>query len=223
MIEKLPPSWQQALAAEFEKPYFRQLIEFLRVERQQHVVYPPEDDVFTSLWLTPIERVKVVIVGQDPYHGEGQAHGLSFSVAPGVKPPPSLVNILRELNDDLGCPIPNHGCLAQWAQRGVLLLNASLTVRAHEPNSHKDIGWELFTDAILRTLNDRSRPMVFLLWGKFAQKKGQLISAERHRVITGAHPSPLSAKKFLGSRPFSAVNRALQELGDEPIQWELAS
>ena len=184
-------------------------------------MFPPEDDVFSALRLTPFDEVKVVLLGQDPYHDDGQAHGLCFSVRPGVKAPPSLVNIFKELHSDLGCVIPNNGCLTPWAKQGVLLLNAVLTVRAHQANSHKNQGWEQFTDAVIRAVNDRPQPVVFLLWGNYAQKKGILVDANRHRVIKGAHPSPLSASKFFGSKPFSAVNRALVELGNAPIDWQL--
>ncbi len=219
--EDLPQSWLDVLADEFEKPYFRQLQAFVAEERRNHQVFPPEPDVFNSLRFTPFDQTRVLLLGQDPYHDDGQAHGLCFSVRPGVKSPPSLVNIFKELHTDLGCRVPNHGCLTTWAERGVLLLNAVLTVRAHEPNSHKDKGWETFTDAIVRALNDRPKPVVFVLWGNYAQKKGRHIDSSRHPVIAGAHPSPLSAKKFLGSRPFSAVNEALERLGEPPIDWQL--
>ncbi len=217
----LPPSWQKVLADELTKPYFKQLAEFVDGERQAHKVFPPAEDVFSALKLTPYDKVKVMILGQDPYHGDGQAHGLCFSVRPGVRPPPSLGNIFRERRDDLGGKVPNNGDLVPWAKQGVLLLNAVLTVRAHSPNSHKDQGWEKFTDAVIRALNDRPEPVVFVLWGAYAQKKGRLIDTEKHRVIVGAHPSPLSAKKFFGSRPFSAVNAALKEFGAEEIDWQL--
>jgi uracil-DNA glycosylase len=163
----------------------------------------------------------VLLLGQDPYHDEGQAHGLCFSVKPGVKPPPSLMNVFKELHRDLGCTIPNNGYLVPWAEQGVMLLNAVLTVRAHKPTSHKDKGWETFTDAVIRALNERERPIVFLLWGAYAQKKIKLIDTERHRIVTAAHPSPLSFKKFLGSKCFSAVNQALEDLDETPIDWQL--
>jgi uracil-DNA glycosylase len=217
----LPEGWRSVLAGEFEKPYFRQLQQFVAEERRSHQVFPPEADVFNALRLTPYERTRVLLLGQDPYHDDRQAHGLCFSVRQGVKPPPSLVNIFKELQTDLGCRVPNHGCLTAWAERGVLLLNAVLTVRAHEPNSHKDKGWETFTDAVIRALDARPEPVVFVLWGNYAQKKGRLIDSRRHPVIAGAHPSPLSAKKFFGSRPFSAVNDALKRLGEPPIDWQL--
>jgi uracil-DNA glycosylase len=219
--ERLPADWQEALAGEFGKPYFKKLGQFVAAERRDHSVFPPEEDMFSAFRLTPFERVKVVLLGQDPYHDDGQAHGLAFSVRPGVKPPPSLVNIFKELREDVGCFVPDNGCLVPWAKQGVLLLNAVLTVRAHQPASHKERGWEEFTDAVIRALGARPEPVVFLLWGAYAQKKGQLIDAGRHRVLTAAHPSPLSAKKFFGSRPFSKANQALQELGQAPIEWQL--
>lgn len=221
MRVQLPADWKAVLADELKKPYFQELKEFVTEERAKHKVFPPESDVFNAFTLTPYERVKVLLLGQDPYHDDGQAHGLSFSVRPGVKPPPSLVNIFKELHNDLGCKIPNNGYLTPWAEQGVMLLNAVLTVRAHKANSHKDHGWETFTDAVIRALNARRRPVVFLLWGAYAQKKIKLIDTERHRIVTAAHPSPLSAKKFFGSKPFSAVNRALKELGEPPIDWQL--
>jgi uracil-DNA glycosylase len=217
----LPADWRTVLAGELKQPYFRQLKAFVDKEREEHTVYPPEADVFNAFRYTPYEQVKVLLLGQDPYHGPGQAHGLAFSVRPGVKPPPSLVNMLKELHNELGCRIPNNGYLVPWAERGVMLLNAVLTVRAGEPNSHKDKGWERFTDAVIGALNGRPRPVVFALWGAYAQKKQKLIDAPPHRIATAAHPSPLSAKKFLGSRPFSAINRALEELGETPVDWQL--
>ena len=221
MKKDLPASWQTALAPEFEKPYFHELEKFVDGERKKHQVFPPEDDVFNAFKAAPFDKVKVVLLGQDPYHDDGQAHGMCFSVRPGVKPPPSLVNMFKELKDDLGCKVPNNGYLEPWAKQGVLLLNAVLTVRAHEPNSHKDKGWEKVTDAAIKALNDRADPVVFLLWGAYAQKKGKLIDTKKHRVITGAHPSPLSMKKFMGSKPYSAVNKALRDLGKEPVDWQI--
>ena len=216
----LPPSWQARVGAELEKPYFRELREFVDQERAQHEVYPPEDEVFSALELTPYERVKVLVLGQDPYHGPGQAHGLAFSVRPGVTPPPSLRNMLRELKDELGCPVPDNGYLGPWAKQGVLLLNAVLTVRAGEPNSHKGKGWEKFTDAAIRAVNARPDRVVFVLWGGYAAKKAALIDGGRHAVIQSAHPSPLSAKRgFFGSRPFSKVNRELEQAGQAKIEW----
>ena len=220
-VQRIPADWREVLADEFRQPYFKALEEFVAEERAHSTVYPPEEDVFNALRYTPYENVKVFLLGQDPYHGEGQAHGLAFSVRPGVRPPPSLVNILREVHDDLGCRIPNNGYLVPWAEQGVLLLNAVLTVRAHQPNSHKNKGWENFTDAVLRAVGHKADPVVFLLWGAYAQKKVKLIDTERHVILKAAHPSPLSARKFLGSRPFSAANRALEENGRKPIDWQL--
>lgn len=220
MLVDLPPSWQAVLADELEQPYFAQLAAFVDQERATHTVYPPEQDVFNALKLTPYESVRVLIVGQDPYHGPGQAHGLAFSVRPGVTPPPSLRNIFRELRDDLGCPIPKHGYLAPWAEQGVLLLNTVLTVRAGEPNSHRGKGWERFTDAIIRRVGAREQPVVFVLWGAPAQKKRSLIDDGRHVIVQSAHPSPLSAKNgFFGSRPFSKINAALESWAQPPIDW----
>ncbi len=221
MKKDLPSGWQAVLAPEFEKPYFKDLEKFVDGERKKHQVFPPEDDVFNALKAAPFDKVKLVIIGQDPYHDDGQAHGMCFSVRPGVKPPPSLVNMFKELKDDLGCKIPNNGYLEPWAKQGVLLLNAVLTVRAHEANSHKDKGWEKFTDAVINALNEHHDAIVFLLWGAYAQKKGKLIDTKKHRVISGAHPSPLSVKKFMGSKPYSAVNKALRELGKGEIDWQI--
>jgi uracil-DNA glycosylase len=218
---QLPDGWKTVLSGELKKPYFQSLKQFVDAERSAHTVFPPEGDVFNAFKLTPFEKVKVLLLGQDPYHDDGQAHGLCFSVKPGVKRPPSLVNIFKELHNDLGCKIPNNGYLVPWAEQGVMLLNAVLTVRAHQANSHKDRGWETFTDAVIRALNDRPQPLVFLLWGAYAQKKNKLIDTNRHRIVTAAHPSPLSAKKFFGSKPFSAVNKALEELGETAIDWQL--
>ena len=221
MQPHLPPSWQAVLADEFKKPYFKELQSFVAAERKNHTVYPPEEDVFNAFKYTPYDEAKVLLLGQDPYHGEGQAHGLCFSVRPGVRPPPSLMNMFKELHHDLGCKVPNNGCLIPWAKQGVMLLNAVLTVRAHEANSHKDKGWETFTDAVIRALAARPDPMVFLLWGAYAQKKKKLIDAGRDVVLTAAHPSPLSAAKFFGSKPFSAADRALEAMGKEAIDWEI--
>jgi uracil-DNA glycosylase len=219
--QQLPADWRAVLKDEFAQPSFTDLQQLLEEERAQHTIYPPEADVFNAFKATPFERVKVLLLGQDPYHGPGQAHGMCFSVRPGVRPPPSLVNMFKELHDDLGCTVPNHGFLEAWAQRGVMLLNAVLTVRASEPNSHKDHGWEKFTDAVIKALNARATPVVFLLWGAYAQKKAKLVTQDRHRIVKAAHPSPLSAAKFFGSKPYSAVNRALVELGEEPIDWQI--
>ncbi len=220
---KLHESWKEALADEFQAPYFRDLKAFLLQERQEgHTFYPPGPLIFNALDSTPFERVKVVILGQDPYHGPGQAHGLSFSVPPGVQPPPSLVNIFKELRADLGLQVPTHGNLAPWARQGVLLLNATLTVRAHQAASHQNRGWERFTDAVIRALNERREGLVFVLWGRSAREKGKLVNRSRHHVLEAAHPSPLSAHNgFFGCRHFSAINRLLAERGHAPIDWTL--
>jgi len=218
----LPRSWQPIVGEELEKPYFLKLREFLSTEYAHHNVFPPADKVFSALELTPYDKVNVLIVGQDPYHDEGQAHGLAFAVQPGVRPPPSLVNILKELRDDLGCCIPNNGHLVPWAQQGVLLLNTVLTVRAHSPNSHKGQGWEDFSDAVIRKVAQEPDRVVFVLWGGNAQKKRELIQESGHVVIESAHPSPLSAKNgFFGSRPFSKINEALRAGGKLQIDWQL--
>ena len=219
--DQLPESWREALADESSKPYFGALREFLAGERAEHQVFPPEADVFNAFRLAPFEKVKVLLLGQDPYHDDGQAHGLCFSVRPGVRKPPSLANMLKELNADLGCKVPKSGDLAPWAEQGILMLNAVLTVRAHQANSHKDMGWEKFTDAVIRALGDRPEPVVYVLWGAYAQKKGKLIDPERNPIIASAHPSPLSASKFFGSRPYSKVNAALEAMGRTPIDWQL--
>ncbi len=214
-------SWKQRLSGEFAQPYFKELSNFVRTERSQRVVFPEAADVFNAYRETAFEDVKVVILGQDPYHGAGQAHGLSFSVLPGVKSPPSLQNIFKELKSDLDIPIPKTGYLLPWAQQGVFLLNATLTVRAHEAGSHQGKGWEIFTDATLKLLNDRPDPIVFVLWGRYARAKRDLIDIWHH-VIESAHPSPMSAHNgFFGSRPFSKVNAALEERGIQPIDWSL--
>lgn len=218
---KLPPGWAAALAPEFAKPYWSELQQFVTEQRAQHEVFPPADEVFSAFELTDLPDVRVLILGQDPYHDNGQAHGLSFSVKPGVSTPPSLANMYKELKADLGCKIPNNGYLVPWAKQGVMMLNAVLTVQAHTPNSHKDRGWETFTDAVIRTLSAREKPMVFVLWGAYAKKKKKLIDAAKHTVIEGAHPSPLSVKLFMGSRPFSQVNTALEGFGDRPIDWQI--
>lgn len=221
MRELIPASWAPVLAAETEQPYFADLEAFLKTERAEHQVFPPEDEVFAALAATPYQDVKVVLIGQDPYHDDGQAHGMCFSVRPGVRIPPSLRNMYKELETDLGIPPVKHGYLQAWADQGVLLLNTVLTVRAHEPASHKDRGWEKFTDAVIKDVSAREKPVVFVLWGAHAKKKAKLIDSTRHAIVEGAHPSPLSAKKFFGSKPFSAVNEALEKFGQEPIDWQL--
>ena len=214
--------WNPLLRGEFDEPYWRELQEFVRDERSRGTVYPPADRVFAALRLTPYADVRVVILGQDPYHGPGQAHGLCFSVPHGVPTPPSLVNIFKELRNDLGITAPAHGCLEAWARQGVLLLNATLTVRAGAAGSHQGKGWETFTDAVLRVVNDKPSPVVFVLWGAFARRKKSLIDTSRHHVVESAHPSPLSAHNgFFGSRPFSQVNSFLAAAGATPVNWEL--
>ncbi len=221
-IPPRPDGWEAVLADEVSKPYFAELARFVAEERRQHDVFPPADEVFSALALTPYDDVRVLLLGQDPYHDDGQAHGLCFSVRPGVKPPPSLVNMYKELQTDVGFRIPNNGFLEPWARQGMLMLNAVLTVRAHTPNSHKDKGWETFTDAVLRKVNEKRAPVVFVLWGGYAQKKAKLIDASRHTVIQSAHPSPLSARNgFFGSRPFSKINEALGRAGKPAIDWQL--
>jgi uracil-DNA glycosylase len=221
MLGTLPESWQQALGEETGKPYFKELAEFVEQERERGPVYPPRDEVFAALHATPYDKVKVLILGQDPYHGEGQGHGLCFSVRPGVRTPPSLRNIYKEMRDELGHPVPNNGFLMPWAEQGVLLLNAVLTVRSGEANSHKGKGWETFTDAVIRAVADRADPAVFVLWGNYAKKKLPLIDGGRHTVVQGAHPSPLSAKKFFGSRPFSQIDAAIASQGHAAIDWRI--
>lgn len=220
-IDLLPESWRAVLGEELQKPYVKELADFVEEERAKGPVYPPREQVFAALDATPYEKVKVLVLGQDPYHGEGQGHGLCFSVQPGVKTPPSLRNIYKEMQQELGLPIPDNGYLMPWAEQGVLLLNAVLTVRGGEANSHKNKGWEKITDAVIRAVADRPDPAVFVLWGNYAQKKLPLIDEERHTVVKGAHPSPLSAKKFFGSRPFTQINEAVAAQGHQPIDWRI--
>lgn len=216
--------WAPLLEPEFSKPYYLKLRQFLIEEYKTNIVYPSMYDLFSALHLTPFSKTKVVILGQDPYHGPGQAHGLSFSVKPETEIPPSLRNIYKELKTDLGCYMPNNGYLVKWAEQGVLLLNTVLTVRQNQPNSHKDKGWEIFTDKVITSLNDRQQPMVFLLWGSHAQKKQQLISSGQHYIIQSPHPSPLSASRgFFGSRPFSRTNQFLTSIGSAEIDWQIES
>ena len=214
--------WLPALEPEFRKPYYKDLYEFIKQEYQTKQIFPPADDVFNAFRYTPLKRVKVVILGQDPYHDVGQAHGLCFSVRPGTQIPRSLVNIYKELQDDLGCKIPNNGYLEKWAKQGVLLLNTVLTVQAHMANSHQGKGWENFTDAAIRVLNEQEKPIVFMLWGRPAQTKKALLNNPEHLILEAAHPSPLSASKgFFGCRHFSKANLFLEENGVAPIDWQI--
>lgn len=225
MSVSIEESWLKVLNEEFEKPYMKSLKAFLLDEKQKgHTVYPKGADIFNALNHTPFDKVKVVILGQDPYHGTGQAHGLSFSVQKGVTVPPSLKNIYKELASDIpGFSVPNHGNLTQWADEGVLLLNATLTVRAHEAGSHQNRGWETFTDKIISELSDKRSGLVFLLWGRYAQNKAALIDQQKHTIIAAAHPSPFSAYNgFLGSGPFSKANSKLIEQGQSPVNWQIS-
>ncbi len=215
---QIPESWRAVLEPEFSDPYLAALERFLKAERHEVLVFPPESEVFSALELTPFDKVRVLIVGQDPYHNDDQAHGLAFSVRRGIKVPPSLVNIYKELETDLGVPRAKHGHLEAWARQGVLLLNTVLTVRAHEAASHKGKGWEVLTNAIIQAVNAKPEPVVFVLWGSHAQQKIHLIDTSKHTVLQSAHPSPLSARNgFFGSKPFSKINAVLQT----PIDWSL--
>ena len=218
----LKNDWSLYLEEQFQKPYYQKLRNFLIEEYKTQTIYPNMYNIFNALHYTSYANTKAVIIGQDPYHGPNQAHGLSFSVLPGVEPPPSLKNIFKELKNDLGCPIPQSGSLEKWAEQGVLLLNSVLTVRAGQPNSHRGKGWEIFTDQVIKTLNERETPVIFLLWGKNAQEKQRLITNSRHYKILAPHPSPLSAHRgFFGSKPFSKTNRYLREIGLGEIDWRL--
>lgn len=218
---RIHPSWEQKLRAEFEAPYFAELREFLREEKQKHKIYPPGHEIFAAFDETPFDQVKVVIIGQDPYHRPNQAHGLSFSVNRGISKPPSLSNIFKELHSDLGCPIPATGNLLHWARQGVLLLNAILTVREGQPGSHQQKGWERFTDSVIRLLSREKKGLVFLLWGRYAHGKEELIDSDRHFILKAAHPSPLARGAFFGCRHFSKANQLLVHQGIQPIQWEI--
>ncbi len=221
-ISFMKTDWNPLLKQEFGKPYWKELQQYVYEERKQFKVFPENEEVFTAFHLTSFSDVKVLILGQDPYHGDGQAHGLSFSVKEGIAVPPSLRNIYKELKSDLGIDIPNHGNLGAWALQGVLLLNATLTVRAHQAGSHQGKGWETFTDQVIRQVNRKKEKTVFILWGAFARKKKDLIDLSQHHVIESSHPSPLSAHRgFFGSRPFSEANRVLMGAGREPVNWEL--
>ena len=222
MLPALPASWRPLLRDELGKPYFRGLGRFVEKEQKAYTVYPPTKDIFAALKLTPFKNVGVLLLGQDPYPGKGQAHGLCFSVRPGIEPPASLRNIYRELQADVGFRIPNNGYLAPWATQGILMLNAVLTVRAGEPNSHQGKGWEIFTDAIISRVSAKEDSVVFVLWGAYARKKIKLIDTTRHTIVESAHPSPLSARNgFFGSRPFSAINKALRAAGKPEIDWQI--
>ena len=214
--------WLEPLSVEFKKPYYKELYKKVKQEYETKRVFPEADDIFNAFQFTPLSKVKVVILGQDPYHNYGQAHGLCFSVKPDVDVPPSLVNIYQELHDDLGCDIPNNGYLKKWADQGVMLLNTVLTVRAHAANSHQGIGWETFTDAAIKILNEQERPMVFLLWGRPAQNKKSMLTNPKHLILEAPHPSPLSAfRGFFGSRHVSKTNEYLKANGLEPIDWQI--
>lgn len=220
---QIESSWQDALAEEFSKPYFEQIVSFLKAEKAAgKTIYPKGTDIFNAFNYTPFDTVKVVIIGQDPYHNPNQANGLCFSVSEGVPPPPSLVNIYKEIKDDLGLPVPATGDLSKWARQGVMLLNATLTVEAHKPNSHSDIGWQLFTDAVIRKIAEEKKHVVFLLWGKFAQGKAALINTEHHLILKAAHPSPFSAYNgFFGCKHFSKANEFLHANKLQTIDWAL--
>jgi len=224
MEVKIETSWKEVLKYEFAKPYFQQIVQHVKTEKSQgKTIYPPGRFIFNAFDSTPVDKTKVVILGQDPYHGHGQAHGLCFSVQNGIAPPPSLINIFKELQDDIGINIPRHGNLSHWAQQGVFLLNASLTVRAGEPMSHSKIGWANFTDTVIKTISIKKEHVVFLLWGKFAQEKKILIDESKHFVLKAAHPSPLSAHAgFFGCKHFSKANAYLVSKGIDPIDWSLS-
>lgn len=214
--------WAEKLKPEFSKPYYKALYNRMKDEYSRYLIFPPADDIFNAFHFTPLSEVKVVILGQDPYHNVGQAHGLCFSVKPDVEIPPSLVNIYKELNEDLGCAIPNNGYLTKWAKQGVMMLNTVLTVRAHQANSHHDIGWEEFTDAAIRILNEQDRPIVYMLWGSPAQRKASMLNNPKHLILKAPHPSPLSAYRgFFGCRHFSRANEFLRANGLEPIDWQI--
>ena len=217
---KIADSWRQRLQHEFEKPYFQELTQFVKSEYQSQTVYPPGPEIFRAFDCCSFEDLKVVILGQDPYHGEGQANGLCFSVRDGVRMPPSLQNIFKEIHTDLGKPVPSNGSLERWAKQGILLLNATLTVRASSPGSHQQKGWELFTDEVIKIISEKKENIVFILWGAYAQKKGEVINKNKHLIIKSAHPSPFSAHNgFFGSKPFSKTNEYLRSKGLQEIQW----
>lgn len=214
--------WLLEIGEEFKKPYYTELYQFIKEEYSKMLIFPNSDDIFNAFHLTPLSDVKVVILGQDPYHNDRQAHGLCFSVKPGVDVPPSLVNIYKELESDMGCSIPNNGYLTKWAEQGILMLNTVLTVRAHQANSHQGRGWEQFTDSVIQAVNKQDRPIVFILWGKPAQTKKKMLNNPKHLIIEAPHPSPLSAHRgFFGSKPFSKTNEFLVQNGLEPIDWQI--
>lgn len=222
MFIRVENDWNRVIGAEFDKPYYHNLMRFLKQEYTTNTIYPEKEEIFNAFLYTPYEKVKVVLIGQDPYHGSGQAHGLSFSVKPGIPAPPSLINIFKELNDDIGVKIPEHGCLIKWAEQGVLMLNTVLTVRAGEAHSHKKKGWETFTNAVISAVNAKEEPVVFWLWGKPAESKLKLITNTHHLVLIAPHPSPLSVYRgFYGSKPFSKTNTFLIQKGKAPIDWTL--
>lgn len=221
-MAQIENDWLEPLKPEFAKPYYKKLYQKVIEEYNTYEIFPEPNDIFNAFALTPLHKVKVVILGQDPYHGEGQAHGLCFSVKPGVDIPPSLLNIYKELQYDMGCEMPNNGYLVKWAEQGVLMLNTVLTVRAHQANSHRGIGWEEFTDAAIRILNKQNRPIVFILWGRPAQMKKSMLDNPNHLILESSHPSPLSAYRgFFGSRPFSKTNEFLCQHGEKPIDWQI--
>lgn len=221
-MPQITNDWAEYMDLEYKKPYYKELYKKVLEEYSNYEIFPPADDLFNAFHLTPLHEVKVVILGQDPYHNVGQAHGLSFSVKPGVATPPSLVNMYQELKEDVGCYVPNNGYLVKWAKQGVLLLNTVLTVRAHQANSHRGIGWEMFTDAAIRALNEQDRPIVFLLWGRPAQMKKSMLNNKKHLILEAPHPSPLSAYRgFFGCAHFSKTNAFLKEHGIEPIDWQI--
>ena len=221
-MSKINNDWKEILEEEFKKEYFLKLKEILEEEYKNYTVYPPKKDILNAFLLTPYSEVKVVLLGQDPYHQKGQAHGLAFSVNYGIKTPPSLVNMYKELQDDLGLYIPNNGFLEKWAKQGVLLLNTTLTVRDSEANSHSKIGWQTFTDNIIKKLNEREKPVIFILWGNNAKSKEKFIDTNKHYILKGVHPSPLSANKgFFGCKHFSEANRILKELNEKEIDWQI--
>ena len=222
MTPPIPDTWKPVVGGETEKPYFQELQAYVDKQRAKYTVFPPEEDVYNALKYTPYDEVKALLLGQDPYHDDNQAHGLCFSVRPGITPPPSLRNVFKELHDDVDFQVPNNGYLVPWAKQEILMLNSVLTVRAHEPASHKHKGWEVFTDAVIRAVNDKNSRVVFLLWGNFAQNKAELITNPNHVILKAAHPSPLSAKRgFFGCRHFSKTNKALKEVGKAEIDWQI--